>query len=331
MEESMKYVKFINLDVTAGLLHHTNNLIRIIKKSYLLGKIPIIPQFSMTCKNCGNGFPEPELGEWIHDNPYCKKEERSFSNFSEWCDFDKLKLNGEPYEVVIEDDDISDDDIFVFDLEEDMHGGNTGVLSKWPEFNTKEMKEIILDLPFKERSIDIAQKITSKLGKYVCVHVRRADYRADSVHRKLYTILYQNYCLPPYNRYEKADEATQSENILNTLNSLVDNSYNVYLMTDEGNLEMFSEIKKEYNVFFYTDFEELKEMREDDNFLLFTIELLLMSKANKKISTFNRGYFQGTGFNSTRIEHCDAWLYQEVEGDAHRDEVMSFVLNNDRP
>ena len=67
--------------------------------------------------------------------------------------------------------------------------------------------------------------------KYVCVHVRRGDFRADSAHRKLYTILYQNYCLPPYNRYEKADEATQSENILNTLNGLVDNSYNVYFFT----------------------------------------------------------------------------------------------------
>ena len=53
------------------------------------------------------------------------------------------------------------------------------------------------------------------------------------------------------------EEKTQSKNILKVLNKLIDNSYNIYVMTNETDLTLFDDIKNKYNTYFYTDFKEL--------------------------------------------------------------------------
>ena len=99
---------------------------------------------------------------------------------------------------------------------------------------------------------------------------------------------------------------TQSKNILKVLNKLIDNSYNIYVMTNETDLTLFDDIKNKYNTYFYTDFKELKDIIELDNYKLFSIELLIMKNANKKISTFDRHYPFGIGYN-------DRWLYDDCK------------------
>ena len=273
----MKYIKFINLDVNAGLLHHYGNLKRMIKKSYILDKIPIIPKLYMSCKKCGSYHCGTH-------NSVCNKNERFYSNYSDWFDYSKLKVNGKSFKVILDSSDIGawdqfPHDIFVFDLyEEDQSTASYGLLASWPEF---DIKGVQFELPLKMDIIWQSQKIISKLGKYVCVHVRRGD------------VLWQ---------YDGLEEKTQSKNILKVLDGLVDESYNVYIMTNEVDLTLFDEVKNRYNTYFYTDFEELKDLYELDNYKLFSVELLILKGANKKISTFDRSYPFGVGV-------CDEWLY----------------------
>ena len=131
----------------------------------------------------------------------------------------------------------------------------------------------------------MSQKIILKMDKYICVHVRRGD------------VLWQK---------DGLEEKTQSKNILKVLNKLIDNSYNIYVMTNETDLTLFDDIKNKYNTYFYTDFKELKDIIELDNYKLFSIELLIMKNANKKISTFDRHYPFGIGYN-------DRWLYDDCK------------------
>tara|TARA_Y100001938_G_C8071436_1_gene423329 strand:+ start:1049 stop:1876 length:828 start_codon:yes stop_codon:yes gene_type:complete len=275
----MKYIKFINLNQNAGLLHHYSNLKRMIKKSYILDKIPIIPKLYMSCKKCGSYHCGTH-------NSVCNKNERFYSNYSDWFDYSKLKVNGKSFKVILDSSNVNEEDIFVFDLYEEIQNVPTyGCLFTWPEFSTDEMNKLSFELPFKKEIIKMSQKIILKMNKYICVHVRRGD------------VLWQK---------DGLEEKTQSKNILKVLNKLIDNSYNIYVMTNETDLTLFDDIKNKYNTYFYTDFKELKDIIELDNYKLFSIELLIMKNANKKISTFDRHYPFGIGYN-------DRWLYDDCK------------------
>ena len=63
-------------------------------------------------------------------------------------------------------------------------------------------------------------------------------------------------------------------------------------MTDEKTPNFFDKLKEKYNVKFYSDFKELKNIK--DNYYLFCIEKIIMKNANKRISTFktkNNNYY----------------------------------------
>ena len=96
--------------------------------------------------------------------------------------------------------------------------------------------------------------------------------------------------------------ATESKNILKVLDEVVDESYCVYIMTNETDLSLFDDITEKYNTHFWTEFDELKKWYSKSNYLLFAIELLILKNANKKISTQEKPYGFGVGY-------CDKWLF----------------------
>ncbi len=252
------YVKFVSFQKNAGLWHHTYNVLIILKYAYHNNKIPIIPMFEF-------GEPEGMGSEKIFD-----------SNLSEYYDYSKLKINGKPYEVVL-DNEFENHNTEVFDLSK-----SKGEYVGWfPGIKELEVDvDIDVELPLHDYLINTASNVTELLRKYVCVHVRRGDVLSQ---------------------HSNLDESTKSENILKVLDELIDESYSVYIMTNEFDLTLFDSITEKYDTYFYTDFEELKELSKD-NYKLFGVELLIMKSANKKVSTFHRNYIYDIGY-------CDRWLY----------------------
>ena len=74
--------------------------------------------------------------------------------------------------------------------------------------------------------------------------------------------------------------------------------------------DFYNPTKKEYQTLIEkaqeSNLPQLKDIIELDNYKLFSIELLIMKNANKKISTFDRHYPFGIGYN-------DRWLYDDCK------------------
>ena len=260
----MKYIKFIypNYPPT-GLLHLTVNLKYLLKYPYDIGKTPIIPKFTLG-ERVGLG------SEKVFD-----------SNLSEYYDYSNVKINGEPYKVLVDDNNLKEDDVEIFNCEcrEELPSSNYFPTNS--NFNKLVGKNIDIELPIQKYLVESASKITELLRKYVCVHVRRGDLLK----------------LEP-----ESVRATESKNILKVLDEVVDESYCVYIMTNETDLSLFDDITEKYNTYFWTEFDELKKWYSKSNYLLFAIELLILKNANKKISTMEKPYGFGVGY-------CDKWLF----------------------
>jgi hypothetical protein len=129
-------------------------------------------------------------------------------------------------------------------------------------FNNLEWVNI--KFSYNENILIISKQISTLLGNYLCIHVRRTD--------RITT--------------EQINKDTSPDNILEKIKKY-DNK-NVYIMTNEE-ISFFYKLKEQtdYNIFyFFTDFEILNKIKEEDNYLLFCIENEICNLADKRISTF---------------------------------------------
>jgi len=136
-----------------------------------------------------------------------------------------------------------------------------GLLRMIAPFNTIK-NEYSVSIPYNPSIIDVATEIVRKIGnKFMCIHVRRGD-RITS---------------------KQIDIDTQPPNILSIIKKY--NLATVYIMTNKIN--ELSELRnnKDYKIYFFDDFEELKCIK--DNYYLFAIENVIMNLADIRCSTFN--------------------------------------------
>lgn len=214
-------------NVSAGLTHQQANFTQIIRYCYHNNYKLIKPIFTLT----GN-----------HNNNNTLK-----TDLSEYYNLDGITVNDELFRLY--DDDFEKETInYVPKIESD------GLLPT-PFSNLSGS----VNIPYKKDIIDIAKKISSKLGDYMCIHVRRGDRITNN----------------------QIDIDTQSENIIKVINNYKPNS--IYIMTNKINeLKSLSNIK---NIYFYTHFSFLEKI--SDNYYLFCIENNIMEFAKIRCSTFN--------------------------------------------
>jgi hypothetical protein len=121
--------------------------------------------------------------------------------------------------------------------------------------------QINVTIKFLDKITQLASKIAKLLDTYLCIHVRRGDRVIN----------------------DQIDLDTQPENIINIIKKC--NIKNVYIMTNDIDSLRSLKENKDYNIFFYTDFDYLNQMK--DNYYLFSVENEIMRFANKRCSTFN--------------------------------------------
>jgi hypothetical protein len=119
--------------------------------------------------------------------------------------------------------------------------------------------------------LDYASHVTRQLGEYHSMHVRRGDKLAEK------------------DRYPNLDRDTRPEAICETVSRILPRGSRVYILTDERTPNYFDVLGKDYQVFQYFDFPELRHLVEGthpDNFLLYEIEQLVFARAKTQIYTF---------------------------------------------
>jgi len=119
--------------------------------------------------------------------------------------------------------------------------------------------------------LDTYNQVCNKTENYCAIHVRRGDM------------------LSMVETYPNLKHDTHPDQIIATISKVLPRKSNVYILTNERDRNYFNPLKKDYIVFQYFDFPELRELLEcekPDNFLLFEIEKLIFENANTKIYTF---------------------------------------------
>ena len=235
-DSKKEYITF-KISVKAGLSHQLSNLNSMLREAYFGNQKLIIPEFYLVAHHNNNN----ELK----------------TNLSEYYDYDKLKLDGKNYNVYLNlDESVSSSDI------EERSISNQLVIkdpsTKYPDH------KLDIDLPYNKNIIDIANKISSKLGNYLCIHVRRGDMLSFKKNLR---------------------EDTSIENLKKKINKYRNQVDNIYIMTNESDKKYLRELKKIKNLHLFSDFDSLNKI--EDNYYLFCIENSIMKKAKIKISTFN--------------------------------------------
>jgi hypothetical protein len=134
------------------------------------------------------------------------------------------------------------------------------------EIERNKMKKIINNcFRYKQKYYDISEKVNDKLLKYNAVHIRRNDFLQV--------------------RTSNLEIVSNGEKILNKLNTLFDNSLPLYISTDETNKEFFKEVKEQYDIYFYEDFNF--NLTKLENTIL---EQIICSRAEKFYGTYLSTY-----------------------------------------
>ena len=221
----MQYFKIDLSNISAGLSHQISNFNTIICYCYHNYKL-IKPIFTLTGK---------------HNNNNTLK-----TDSSKYYDLDRITINGELFRLFNDD----------FKKETIYYKAKHHLVRLDSGFGNLSGN---VYLPYKKDIIDIAKKISSNLGDYMCIHVRRGDRITNN----------------------RINKDTQPDNIRKVIYKYKPNS--IYIMTNKLNeLKSLSNIK---NIYFYTDFSFLEKI--SDNYYLFCIENNIMKFAKIRCSTFN--------------------------------------------
>lgn len=134
------------------------------------------------------------------------------------------------------------------------------------EYERNKMKKIINRcFRYKQKYYDISKKVDDKISKYNAVHIRRNDFLET--------------------RTEELKIVSNGKKVLEKIKLLFDNSLPLYIATDETNKEFFKEVKMEYDVYFYDDFDFKLSKLEST-----IMEQIICSKSEKFYGTYLSTY-----------------------------------------
>ena len=115
------------------------------------------------------------------------------------------------------------------------------------------------------RLYNLASKVKDNIGSYNAVHVRRNDF-LDA-------------------RKDELNPVSNKENLLNMLKVFFNPSIPLYISTDEKDLSFFDEVEKEYEIYFYENFDFDLEKIDND-----VIEQVICSQAENFYGTYLSTY-----------------------------------------
>ena len=252
--------EFFSIDLSsienAGLSHQTSNLKVLIMYSHMNNLKLIKPTFTLTGMHNNNNKIYSDLSEYydlnnisLYNKPYMLYDKEYFNGFT-------IEKKQYKYGLLIMDK--------VF----------SNVLAlKTPPFGYMNHEDGIdmpnslnninygIKIPYNCDIIEIARLVTSLIGNdFMCIHVRRGD-RVTT---------------------HQIDIDTRPDNILKKIEE--QDIKNIYIMTNKIDEIIGLKENKDFNIFFYDDFDILRNIK--DNYFLFCVENVIMRMARIRCSTF---------------------------------------------
>ena len=262
-------------DHLVGLLHQRQNLFSLFMEAKYLNRIAIIPPLHLNGKH-NNG--KSIRCTW--DRYIVLEKLKSFNSYVNLSDFGHIDI--ENCKLVDENtkpsDIINDDNSLI--VRKHRKYPNYYKLISFFSHNNWENKLIYLFQPSKQVSKYSILAIM-KMKIYHCIHVRRGDK------------LNLKEC-PGVNK------KTQPEYLKKYLLKYISKGENLYVMSNEKELNYFKPLENIFNLFTYQDFPEFVTLSHEDNYLLFSVENEIMQHAKTKIKTFKeQGYLSLLQYPST--------------------------------
>jgi len=142
-----------------------------------------------------------------------------------------------------------------------------------------EIDSIVEQLEFSDMIKNISMNIINILGDYDSIHIRRGD---------IFDFMQYFYTKNGDHKLQLF-RMTDISTILKRVKQVVESGRKLYIATNEMDLSLFDEFKKEYNVYFRQDFCDILEkeipLEYYNTHYIFCIEEEIMSYADKFIST----------------------------------------------
>ena len=268
---------YIDEDTRAGLDHQASNLRAMIAEAHSLGRRAIAPSLPL--------LPAHNFGVLLQ------------SSLEKYFNLRSVAVEDQPSDVLMLDDQMHGswpEPIFRIGRDHAVTGEEnrryrTIVRSMagcpdglwrlapglWPEAGSRVF------LPPSDEVIEMADALSSELGSYTSLHLRRGD--------KL-------------GRFQGLHRCTRSDYILRILDRLhVKPGSTVYLATNERDESFFDPISRKFDLRTFRDFPTLAALVEQhppDNFMLYAVEKQIFRRGRLRIATFPR-------------EDCDFVLYSE--------------------
>ncbi len=321
IDENSKFLYIHLLNIAGGLLDRLNIIKSLVLWAYMLKRILIIDKFSMDPKHNFMIHKDYRLSDYFDlDNSilYIRRDNREFDipvsniwsenidtlpHFSNWqkknslCEYINKQQNilhkkyigndisllsnedNEKYKIITicfnEHSNAQQKQKFLQRYQ--VQGLNQHVSNIFRPIN---INRGITWAPSKQVR-ELGEKVVSDLGEnFTVLHIRRGDTVQHDGTLNIFTIWKYKLLTSPYN-------------ILRILRETYQKGKPLYIMTNEKNTAMHDRIVKEFQAYFYTDFEILrslihkKDETQIDNYKLFAIELFILSRANIHIFTRN--------------------------------------------
>jgi|MDSY01.2.fsa_nt_gb hypothetical protein len=254
-------------DHLTGLLHQRENLFALLMEAKFLNRIAIIPPLYLNGKHNHGKDIKTSWEKYINLNNLQNFHSFVYEiNNKHLFDLDTKIINEEMMPVLFIDD------------------STTVLIRKYKRYpNYYRLINIIGRLDWKsdllqlfkpsENVIDYAKIAINQMNDYNCMHVRRGD--------KL-----------TWKQCPGLNKATQPHNLKKILFKNIAKGETVYIMSNEPKKGFFNELKKDYSILTFRDFDEFIQLEKEDNYLLFMVENEIMNQSVIKIKTFvEQGYF----------------------------------------
>ena len=293
-------------------------MLTLILYAYKKNSIPIIPTFRLEALH--------NLGKNLE------------TNFSEYFDYSNLKINGKKFNVITDISEIDQNLINIIDLKVTSETCRCTLwkhpelisscpidvkpfylpqgLSSWLSSQYVNKKDIIdIYLPFNQNIINKYNSIHLNLKNYTCVHIRAGDYflndkkfggkndfiskiSAQSIKNKIKSVSTSKDVYLMTNLVKKIKKQKNMR-----YNKQIDIIYNVLNYNKE-----LLKLKDDFDCKFVSDYPSLQDIGEENNYLLYCIEILIMHNAKKKISMFH---------NKHKSSYYDAFIIEKLSNTHH--------------
>lgn len=266
MQSSQKYLHYSTEgDLFSGINHQISNLLSLLAEAALIGRTAVVTPFFLAGKH-NEGKPLK-----VYFDKYLDLSEvEKVVNIIRQDEFDEkyatLPTEKVAYQIPLTTLQKNNTPVLIRTFAKNIFNAvrlrNTAVKTQYETLSTLIRPSASV--------LAMAHQVLPQLQDYYVVHVRRTDMLRL-----------------PWWKFPGLDKGTRPIAIRKRIAKWIPTSSTLYIMTDEYKKGFFDSLKKHYRILTFGDFEELVQLKQEDNFMLYEVEKMMAQQAILKVAMFN--------------------------------------------